>query len=34
VAAAAGSHAVIVDKHHHLWRVEDGYRWLDEAGRP
>ncbi|AVT28308.1 amidohydrolase [Plantactinospora sp. BC1] len=20
---------MIVDAHHHLWRVEDGYRWLD-----
>ncbi|MFI6263836.1 amidohydrolase family protein [Micromonospora sp. NPDC051006] len=22
---------MIVDAHHHLWRVEDGYRWLDAA---
>lgn len=21
---------MIVDAHHHLWRIEDGYRWLDE----
>jgi L-fuconolactonase len=23
---------MIVDAHHHLWRPERGYRWLDEAG--
>lgn len=21
---------MIVDAHHHLWRIDDGYRWLDE----
>lgn len=23
---------MIVDAHHHLWRPERGYRWLDEPG--